>query len=191
MRSSTICSKLTASLFFLVTATQLAGCWTPPVATVQPKGSPRLVLRAILVESAMRPGVVEAVDPAARTVLLKTAADASAQSYHAGSKLSTFDHITAGQKVAVSFAEQLTIYVSPDGRPPPAVDASPQTVVSNAKVLGVDPSYRLLTLEYPDGWRETVKVGRDVNLRMVEAGDDVAIELLEVVALATRKPWWR
>jgi hypothetical protein len=147
-----------------------------------------VVLRAILVESAMRPAIVEGVDSGARTLLLKTAGDPAAQSYRAGSKLSTFDHITAGQKVAVSFTEELTIYVSSD-HPAPVADAAP--LVANAKVLSVDPSYRLLTLEYPDGWRETVKVSPDVKLAMVEAGDDVAIQLLEVVALATRKPWWR
>jgi len=194
MRSSTPRLRLTVRLLSLaiitLLATPLAGCWTPPVATVQPKGSPRVIQRAILVESEMRPAIVQAVDPRARTLVLQVAGGSAPQAYRADSRLHAFDHITAGQKVAVSFREELTIYVSPDGRAP-AAEAGSQALVSNAKVLSIDPSYRLLTLEYPSGSTETVKVGREVELGSVAAGDDVSIQLLEVAALAARKPWWR
>ncbi len=190
MRSGTPRLRLTVRLLSLATATLLAGCWTPPVATVQPKGSSRVIQRAIRVESGMRSAIVQAVDPRARTLVLQVPGDSSPQAYRAAAKLHAFDHITAGQKVVVSFTEELTIYASAGGQPPVA-DGARQALVSNAKVLSVDPSYRLLTLEYPDGWRDTVKVGRGVELGLVEAGDDVTIQPLEVVALAVRKPWWR
>jgi hypothetical protein len=48
-----------------------------------------------------------------------------------------------------------------------------------------------LTVQYTTGENETFKVGAEVDLKHVQAGDDVAIEPLEVVALSLRRPWWR
>jgi hypothetical protein len=138
----------------------------------------------------MRPVIVQAVDARARTIDLNAAGGSSTRTYRAISPLAGFDHIAAGQKAAASFMEELTIYVPPQA-PAPDPDPEPSVPFAKARVLSVDPSYRLLTLEYSDGWRETVKVGRDANLAWVEPGDEVTIKLLEVVALAAHKPWWR
>ncbi len=172
----------------LVATLVLAGCWTPPVATVQPKGPPRVIQGGFPVESAMRPVVVQSVDLAARTLVLRAGASSQAQEYPAGRKVSGIDRITSGERVHARFLEELTIFVSRDGRLAASPDGS-GSLVSSAKVLSVDPSYRLLTLQYPDGSRETFKVGREANLRQVESGDDVAIRVLEVAALAARMRW--
>jgi len=162
----------------LVATMLLAGCWTPPVATVQPKGPPRLIQKGILVESPMRAATVQSAEPRERTIVLQAAGEASSRIYRADRKISGLDRIIPGATVQVSFLEELTICVG-------------ATQAPTAKVLAVDPSYRLLTLQYPDGRNETLKVGLDVKLGLMQAGDDVTIQRLEVVALAVRKPWWR
>ncbi len=136
----------------------------------------------------MQPVVVQSVDLATRTLVLRGAGGSPAQAYPAGRKVSGIDRITSGARVHARFLEELTIFVSREGRLAASSDGS-GNLISNAKVLSVDPSYRLLTLQYPNGSRETFKVGREVNLRQVGSGDDVAIRVLEVAALAARVRW--
>jgi hypothetical protein len=61
-------------------------------------------------------------------------------------------------------------------------------IETDAKVLMVDPSYRLLTLQYRDGHTETFKVGLDVKLLRMEPGDDVVVRAVETVALQVQSP---
>ncbi len=182
------CRRSISRLLPLVPTLVLAGCWTPPVATVQPKGPSRVIQSGFRVQSAQRPVVVQSVDRAARTIVLRGADGSAAQAYRAGPTVSGIDRITPGERVRASFLEELTIFVSQDRRLAAPGDAS-DGLLSNARVLSVDPSYRLLTLQYPSGSRETFKVGLEVNLRQVEAGDDVAIRVLEVAALEGRLRW--
>jgi hypothetical protein len=50
-------------------------------------------------------------------------------------------------------------------------------------VLAVDPSYRLLTVQYPHGGTQTFKLALHTSMRGMEAGDSVAIRRVEVVTL--------
>jgi hypothetical protein len=59
--------------------------------------------------------------------------------------------------------------------------------VTDAQVLSVDPSYRLMTLHFPDGRDETLKVSRQVKLDEMEPGDEVSIRPVEAITLRTKK----
>jgi hypothetical protein len=168
----------------------LAGCWTAPVANVQPKGEPRLIQADIPVRSVRSPVIVESVDPGARTMVLRMPDGAQASTYKVSPAVSDLDRFRPGDKVRATVTEELSVYVLRDGQLP-GTDGAAQTIAVNAKVLSVDPSYRLLTLQYPDGQNETFKVGLDGKLREMEAGDAVVIRPVEVVALKdhTRWPW--
>ena len=61
----------------------------------------------------------------------------------------------------------------------PGAGGAAETIRANAKVLRVDPSYRLLSLQYPDGRAETFKVGLDVKLLEMQPGDDVVVRNIE------------
>ena len=56
-----------------------------------------------------------------------------------------------------------------------------------ARVLLIDPSYRLLTVQYPNGGTDTFKVSVNTRLKDMEPGDSVAIELIEAVKLGVRR----
>ncbi len=186
-----ILNRSTALLLPLIIALALlAGCWTAPVATVQPKGPPRLIQERIVVDSIAWPATVQSVDPAARVIVLQTAKDASAHEYRVSRRVTGFERVMAGEKVYAVVREELTVSVAQDNRLAGA-HGTPRPFVSSAKILSLDPSYRLLTLQYPNGQSETIKVGRDVRLKQMQAGDDVGIQPLEVVAVAARKPWWK
>lgn len=153
----------------------LAGCWAAPVATVQPRGEPRLIQDAIDVTSVKDVAVVSSLDRTAGAILLSTQGRTETSRYKIGPKLSGLDDIKAGDVVRATVAEELAVYVLRDGQPP--------GVVADARVLAVDPSYRLLKLQYPDGQNETFKVPMGTRLEQMGAGDSVVIRPLAVLAL--------
>jgi hypothetical protein len=162
-------------------ALAVSGCWTAPVADVQPKGEPRLIQSGIGVESVKDPAIVQSVDPSARTLVLSSRQGA-ARTYQAPPQVPNLDRIKAGDTVRATVAEELTVYVLRDGQLPGA-GGTRETITSDARVLWVDPSYRLLTLRYPDGHDETLKVGLGVKLGEMEPGDEVVIRPLELRSL--------
>jgi hypothetical protein len=157
----------------------LAGCWTAPIATVQPHGEARLIQGAISVKSVKDTAVVSSLDRNSGTVVLRSTGKPETSTYKLAPKVSGLDDIKAGDVVQATVTEDLTIYVLHDGQLPDARG----TVSVDARVLMVDPGYRLLTLQYPDGQKETFKVPLGTRLEQMEAGDSVVIRPLEVLAL--------
>lgn len=177
---------LTAALLPLTAALSLAGCWTAPSANVQPPGPPRLIQKGIVVRSVVRNAVVQSVDPDKRTVVMQVPGSTGTQIYRAGPNVSDLNHLTPGARVTARVAEELTVYVSPDGRLPGANNGATPTG-TQAKVLSVDPSYRLLTLQHPDGRTQTLKVGLEVELKQMQSGDAVMIQTpREIDSLSVR-----
>jgi Cu/Ag efflux protein CusF len=172
----------------LVAALTLPGCWTAPVASLQSKGQPRVIQGAIAVavESVKPPAVVQSVDLDARAITLRGAGEARLVTYKVGSNVSILERLKAGDRVEATIAEELTVYISRDGHVQSA-GGSPYTVVSDAQVLSVDPSYRLVTLHFPDGHNETFKVSLRVKLDEMETGDAVTIQPGDAIALRMKK----
>jgi hypothetical protein len=162
----------------------LVACWTAPVANVQPKGQPRLIQSGISVESPKDSAIVHSVDTAARKIEVSTPGGGTeVATYTVGPKVKGFDRLKAGDKIKPTLTEELAVYVLRDGKLP-AANGSTETIASSAKVLKVDTSYRLLTVEYPDKQQETFKVSRDVKLDQMESGDDVVIRPIQVISLS-------
>ena len=181
-----IVNRAMTSLPPLVAALLLAGCWTAPSADVQPPGPPRLIQKGIVVKAVMRRAVVQSVDPDTRMIVMQVPGTTGTQVYRAGPNVSDLDHLTPGARVAARVAEELTVYVSPDGRLPGDDGTTPTG--THAKVLSVDPSYRLLTLQHADGRTQTFKVGLEVDLKQMQSGDAVMIQTpREIVSLSVRK----
>ena len=72
------------------------------------------------------------------------------------------------------------------GRLPDGTTA--ETLGISAKVLLVDPSYRILTLRYPDGQIEALKPGLGTRMEQMSPGDSVAVRPREVTAVKIEKP---
>jgi hypothetical protein len=167
----------------LLGAAALAGCWQPPRADVQPSGEPRVIDQAIEVDST-RTGIAQSIDPVARTIAVIEPTDKVPQIYAVAPGRS-MPEIKPGERVRFTLAERLTVYVQGVGEVAPEVDGISPT--SDAKVLSVDRSYRLLTLLRADGQRETFKVALNVKLNEMQPGDDVSIESMQVVAVRPRQ----
>jgi hypothetical protein len=172
----------------LVAALALPGCWSAPIATLQSKGKPHLIRGAIAVavESVKPPAVVQSVDLAARAITVLRPGEARLISYKVGLNVSNLERLQAGDRVQATVAEELTVYVRRDGDLPSA-GGSPHTVVTDAQVLSVDPSYRVVTLHFPDGHTEMFKASLRMKLDKMETGDEVTIRPVEATALRIKK----
>lgn len=175
-------SRTVVTSVVVTAAVALAGCWTAPVANVQPKGEPRLIQSGIGVRSVKKPAIVQSVSAGTRTIVVLTPGEANASTYTVGPKVQNFDRIKAGDKIKVTVAEDLAVYVL-RGDQLPGPSGAPETIAANAKVLSVDASYRLLTVQYSKGQNETFKVGLQVELQEMQAGDSIVMRTGEVVAV--------
>jgi hypothetical protein len=178
-RAVAICILFTATL-------ALVGCWTTPVANVQPKGSPRLIQSGIAVRPVKERVIVRSIETESRTIVVVSAAHPQPIAYVLGPRVSNFDRIKAGDAVEVTVARELAVYVL-NGDQLPGPGGVNESIAVTARVLSVDPSYRLLAVQYPDGQHETFKPGLEAKLEEMEPGDSVVIRAREIVAVRILK----
>ena len=166
-------------------AVALGGCWTAPVADVQPKGEARLIQHAIPVVAVKHDATVQSIDVDQGVIVLNFT-DGVTATVKPGPRVKNFSTIRAGDKAKATVAQKLSVYVLKDGQLPGA-DGKLEPVRIDAKVLQIEPAYRLLTLQYPNREVEVLKVGLDAKLSEMEAGDSVVIETTELLALKVQK----
>ena len=169
------------NLFPAVAALMLTGCWTPPNANVQPGGEPRLIQSGISVESIRERAMVQTIDASQRTLNLKLS-DGTLITCKVSQQLAGLDKIQAGDKIKVTLAEELAVYVLKDGILPGA-DGTEKFILFIARVQSVDPSYRLLTLQYLNGQTEVFKTGLNAKLLEMQPGDAVVLQSAEAKAI--------
>lgn len=177
--------KLMAGVLLPVAALTLTGCWTPPNANVQPTGKPGLIQDGIAVQSVKDPATVLAIDASAGTITLKLS-DKSTMTCKVGPKVEISGRVQVGDQVRATVTEDLAIYILENGKLPDGTTAEALGV--NAKVLKVDPSYRILTLQYPDGTSEALKPGLGTKMEQMAPGDSVVVRPREVIAISVEKP---
>jgi hypothetical protein len=86
--------------------------------------------------------------------------------------------VQTGDEVRATLEELLTVYVPS----PREKGGSP-----DAHVLVVDPSYRLLKLQYANGGTATFKVAVGARMNGIGAGDAVKIHPVAVIGLRLRR----
>jgi hypothetical protein len=166
----------------------LTGCWTPPNAHVQPVGKPGLIQSGIPVLLVQEPVTVASLDVGQRRITLKHGDD-STKTFFVDAGVRNFDQVKVGDTVKATVKAEMAVYILQNGRlPNPDGTTRPKTINFNAKVLTVDPSYRLLTLQFANGRTLTIKAGLNVLLEKMAPGDDVVIRSHQVVALTIKKP---
>lgn len=168
----------------LVAITMLmSSCWTAPNANLRPKGEPRVIGDSIDVEISMPPMRVESIDRAKR-VLVASSREAPTIEMKIAPGVRNLEDVRPGDQIRPKVRENLTISVAPRGeRGDSGVTASPRA----SRVLVIDPSYRVLKVQYSDGRTDTFKVGLNTRLKGVEPGDSVVVNTFEAVDLRIRR----
>jgi hypothetical protein len=169
-------------------ALALTGCWTPPNANVQPVGKPGLIQGDIPVQVVQDPVTVIAIDAAERTITLRNAND-STKTFTVGDTVKNLEQVKVGDTIKADVKAELFVYILDNGRVPNADGTMrPRTINFNAKVLQVDTSYRLLTLQFSNGQTLTIKAALDVMLEKMAPGDDVVMRSNEITGITIKKP---
>jgi len=112
--------------------------------------------------------------------------------------VANFSQLQPGDKVKATITEAATIFLVKNGPPPsagPGVAVSGlagggqlasvvlDTMDAQAKVNKVDPSYRLLTVEYANGSTKDFKVPLPANLENVRPGDEAVVRTTEPLVI--------
>jgi hypothetical protein len=156
----------------------------------------------IATETTTTTATVQAIDPANRTVTLRSP-DGTTSMYKVGKEAINFDEIKVGDQVKATLVESLAVAIRKTGEPPSAgesqtVALAPKgarpggiivdTAQLTARVTAVDMAKRTVTLVGPAGNRQTLKVGPNIDLTKVQPGDNVVVRYTEALALMVEKP---
>jgi hypothetical protein len=144
-----------------------------------------VIQTGIVVKSALGHAIVQSVDAQTRTIVMQVPGTPGVHSYRASLMVADLNRLQAGAMVRATVSEKLTVYVSHDGKLPGS-DGMPGGTESTARILSLDPSYRVLTLQSRDGETQAFKVGLEVRLGQMQAGDEVLIQAPEIVSLTVR-----
>jgi carbon starvation protein CstA len=156
---------------------------------------------AAIVETFQGTATVAAINFDTRKVTLLFS-DARQATYKADKQVVNFDQIKVGDQVKATVIEELAVFLR-KGEPRPStgvgaavaltpLGARPGIVVADstevtATVTAVDTKARTVRLQFLDGTRKTVKVGKSVDLTKVRPGDGVTAQLTEAVAIVVEK----
>jgi Cu/Ag efflux protein CusF len=182
----------------------------PSGATVQPSaarmpaagGQAGPMEGLIAVDTTTATATVQAVDPAKRTVTLRSP-DGTTHTYKIDKHVANFDQIKVGDQVRATLVDSLAVVIRKADEPPSIGEeeavalapkgARPGVVVANtmeltATVKAIDPAKRMVTLAGPAGGTRTLIVGPDVDLTKIQTGDNVVVRYTQALALMVEKP---
>jgi len=195
--------KIKTILMAIIPALMLAftGYAQEPSATAKAEAKPRAEA-AIDVGAITATSKVTAVDAAKRTVTLTNDAGET-NTYKLGKNVRNFDQIKVGDQVKATLLESVAVAVSKSSASPDAgargvVAVAPKGAMPGvlmaktrqitAKIVSVDSTARTVTVEGPMGGKPTIKVGPNVNLGELQAGDDVTLRITDALAIRVEKP---
>jgi len=162
-------------------ALTLTGCWTPPNAHVQPPGEPRLIQSGVPAGNNHVRATVQSVQDSQRVLNLKLA-DGTLLACTVSPSVENFSQVQAGDQVKVALDLKLAVYVLKDGRLPGA-GGKDEAIPFTALVQTVDPSYRLLKVQFTNGQTAELKAGLDAKLLEMQPGDAVVLQSAEATAI--------
>jgi hypothetical protein len=158
---------------------------------------------AMAAEAVTKTFTVQDIDPATRTVTLK-ATDGTTEKYKCGPEVRNFAQIKKGDQVTSTVMDEIAVdirkgtdtgpsagaqqmmSVAPQGAKPSMMMV--QTEQMTAKIVAIDTSKRMVTLEGPGGNTKTIKASQKVDLSQLNKGDDVTVRFAQGMAVAVQSP---
>ena len=176
--------------------TILAAALTLPAAALAEQASDQPLKRSQSVEARAS---VTAIDPATRTVTLKTE-DGQTVDVEAGPAVKNFDQIKVGDTVKATYTESVAFQVLAEGeaaggatqsanRIPGGAEVG-QQVTTTFKVASVDPATNVLWVTLPNGNTKKIQVQdpqAQARLKTLSPGKTVAVTYTESMALQLEK----
>jgi hypothetical protein len=177
--------KLVITLVIPVFSLTLTGCWTLPNANVQPPGEPRLIQSGVPAGNNHVRATVQTIEAAQRVLNLKLD-DGTAITCTVNPSVANYDQIQTGDRIKVALDMKLAVYVLHDGKLSGA-GGKEEVIPFIARVQTVDPSYRLLKVQFTGGQTAELKTGLDANLQEMQPGDAVVLQSAEATKIHIEK----
>jgi Cu/Ag efflux protein CusF len=168
----------------------------------QTGGASRAANEAFAIDTVTAVDKVKSIDYATRMVTLESP-NGTTERYHVGPEMKNFNQVHVGDQVQATVAESLVVGVRKAGTAPNmgetvTVALAPKgakpgmfvtkTTEATAKIVGIDPASRTITLAEPAGKPKIVKLAPAVDVSNLKRGDDVVVRYTDAVALAVEKP---
>lgn len=156
----------------------------------------------IVVDSKQVTVKVVGVNQTARTLTLEMPSG-NTVTYRVGKNIRNFSQIKKGDTIKATLLDSLAVYIQKHGGKPTATEtttvvlsprgAMPGAIVANTiritgKIQLVDAQNRTITVTGPSYMSKAFKVGHNVNLSGLKAGDDVVVRYTEALAINVQKP---
>lgn len=177
--------------------------WIPRPAEGQPSlGTPTAEPSAFLLEGATKTAIVESIDSPKRLVTLKTD-DGIVRTIHLGKACVNFDQIRVGDKVRATLVDSIAIAIGKGGVAPkaeaeavmirPPVGEKPGLLIADVEELtgqikSIDVAKGTFVLARPDGLARTIRVGPEVKIGELKAGEDITVRATQALAILVEKP---
>jgi Cu/Ag efflux protein CusF len=187
--------KFTRMLLIALITLGMWGC-----ADSKPKEEPKEELKVERSGMLQATATVEAVDMATRMVTLKNP-DGSSFEFFAGKEVVNLPQVMVGDKVSVVYSEALAVRMAKPGEvrdetmqgvaralpgeKPGVLDVIETTVT--AEIKDIDKTNEKVTLKFPDGKLQVVKVKDPANLEKVVVGDTIVITITKAMAISVQK----
>jgi len=163
----------------------LTGCWTPPNANVQPPGETRLIQSGFSANANNIRATVKSIESAQRVLNLNLA-DGTVITCKVNPSVANFGQVQAGDRIRLNLTMKLAAYVLKDGRLLVA-GGTEEVIPYIGRVQTVDPSYRLLKVQFLNGQTVELKAGLDAKLLAMYPGTAVVIQSAEATRISIQK----
>jgi hypothetical protein len=198
MKTKTL--KFAATIIIPAALLALTGCKTPPVNPLATESSPTLAGGLPVVGTFCEKAVVTSIIPGERTLALRSDAGKTL-TCKAAPQVANFSQLQAGDRVKATVTDATALFLAKNGPPPsagagvvvPGSAEAPQsakvvlqTTDFPGKITKVDPSYRLMTVEYANGGTKEFKVPLPATLESVKPGDEVVVRATELLAICVQ-----
>jgi len=191
----TMLIKLATTLLLPVALLSMAGCKSAPVNPLAtPQKHPALAGGYPVVQTTKEKALVSQLTPEQRGLDLRSKQGVTVNCKAAPS-VTNYHQLKVGQKVKATLTDAVVVYPAKSGPPPagtgleiggPVGDAGKvvlQTRDARGKITKVDPSYRLLTVQYANAAPRELKVPLSSSLENVRKGDEVVVRVTEPLVL--------
>lgn len=157
---------------------------------------------AIAIDTSQVDVKIIGTSPSANTVTLQLP-NGKIQTYKVGKDVRNLAQLKKGDTIKATVIDAIAVYLQKTGARPSATETQtvtlaprgtkPEMIVSNTiritgKVQLVDTRNRAVTMTGPSYKSKTFKVGSNVDLSGLKAGDNIVVRYTEAVALSLQKP---
>ncbi len=182
----------------LVSSAALAATTTTRTAPARPGAGPGTIT---VTERTVNLTVVD-VNPTARTITLRMP-DGSTTTYRVPAQVRNLGQFKRGDTIRATVVDSMAVYIQKTGTRPSVTETQtvrlsprggkPGVITANTtritgKIQSVDTANRTITVIGPGNRSRMYRVGTNVDMRNLRAGDSVVLRFTEAIALDLQRP---